>query len=211
MAIKRKIVSKETNSKSPVKNIRKIILGILVAALVGGLLYGLVRVIFVASVNGQLINRFTVIKELEKQGGQKTLDVIVLKALVTQEAKKKKIVINQKDVDSEIKKIETNIVSQGLTLDQLLAQQGMTKSSLNEEIKIQMYLTKLVGSDIKVTDKEIDDLISSQKDLSSSTEAQSLTKEQAGVQIKQQKLQEKIQTYLEDLKAKAKINYFIKY
>ena len=87
----------------------------------------------------------------------------------------------------------------------------MTKSSLNEEIKIQMYLTKLVGSDIKVTDKEIDDLISSQKDLSSSTEAQSLTKEQAGVQIKQQKLQEKIQTYLEDLKAKAKINYFIKY
>ena len=93
----------------------------------------------------------------------------------------------------------------------MLAQQGMTKSSLNEEIKIQMYLTKLVGSDIKVTDKEIDDLISSQKDLSSSTEAQSLTKEQAGVQIKQQKLQEKIQTYLEDLKAKAKINYFIKY
>jgi len=195
----------------PVKNIRKILLIVLVIALVGGLLYGLIRVSFVASVNGRLINRFIVIKELEKQGGQKTLDVIILKALVTQEAKKKKIVISQKDVDAEIKKIEVNIISQGLTLDQLLAQQGMTKNNLNEEIKIQMYLTKLVESDIKVTEKEIDDYLASQNSETSITTTELPTREEINARIKQQKLQGKIQTYLEDLKAKAKINYFVKY
>jgi len=195
----------------PVKNIRKILQTVLVIALVGGLLYGLIRVSFVASVNGRLINRFIVIKELEKQGGQKTLDVIILKALVTQEAKKKKIVISQKDVDAEIKKIEVNIISQGLTLDQLLAQQGMTKNNLNEEIKIQMYLTKLVESDIKVTEKEIDDYLASQNSETSITTTELPTREEINARIKQQKLQGKIQTYLEDLKAKAKINYFVKY
>lgn len=194
-----------------VKNLKKILLTVLILALVGGLLYGLVRICLIASVNGQLINRFTVVKELEKQGGQKTLDVIILKALVTQEAKKKKVVVSQKDVDGEIKKIEANIVSQGLTLDQLLAQQGMTKSGLTEEIKIQMYLTKLVGSNITVSEKEIDDYLSSQSAQTSLSSTQPLTREQASAQVKQQKLQEKIQTYLADLKAKAKINYFIKY
>ncbi|MFH0979839.1 MAG: SurA N-terminal domain-containing protein, partial [Candidatus Roizmanbacteria bacterium] len=171
----------------------------------------IVKTCFVASVNGQLISRLSVIKDLEKQGGQKTLDVIILKALVTQEAKKKKIVISQKDVDTEIKKIEANIVSQGLTLDQLLEQQGMTKNSLNEEIKVQLSLNKLVGSDIKVSDKEIDDYLSLQNDQSSLSPTESLTREQVSEQLKQQKLQEKIQTYLTDLKAKAKINYFVKY
>ncbi len=194
-----------------VKNLKKILLIVLILALVGGLLYGLVRICLVASVNGQLINRFAVVKELEKQGGQKTLDVIILKALVTQEAKKKKIVVSQKDVDGEIKKIEANIISQGLTLDQLLEQQGMTKSGLNEEIKIQMYLTKLVGDDVKVSGKEIDDYLSLQNSQTSLSTTQPLTREQASTQIKQQKLQEKIQTYLADLKVKAKINYFIKY
>jgi len=194
-----------------VKNLKKILLIVLILALVGGLLYGLVRICLIASVNGQLINRFAVVKELEKQGGQKTLDVIILKALVTQEAKKKKIVISQKDIDAEIKKIEANVVSQGLTLDQLLEQQGMTKSGLNEEIKIQMYLAKLVGSDVKVTEKEINDYLSSQNSETSTNTTQSLTREQVSAQIKQQKLQEKIQTYLTDLKAKAKINYFVKY
>ena len=211
MVAKRKTVQKEIASNLPSRDSKKILMIILVLALIGGLIYGLVRVCFVASVNGQLINRFTVIKELEKQNGQKTLDVIILKNLVNQEAKKKKITVSQKDIDAEIKKIETSIVSQGLTLDQLLAQQGMTKDSLSEEVKIQMYLTKLVGGDVKITEKEIDDYLSTQNSQSSTGSTQPLTREEASSQLKQQKLQENIQTYLADLKAKAKINYFIKY
>jgi len=80
-----------------------------------------------------------------------------------------------------------------------------------EEIKIQMYLTKLVESDIKVTEKEIDDYLASQNSETSITTTELPTREEINARIKQQKLQGKIQTYLEDLKAKAKINYFVKY
>jgi len=82
---------------------------------------------------------------------------------------------------------------------------------LNEEIKIQMYLTKLVGNDVKVSEKEIDDYLSLQSSQTSASSAQPITREQASAQIKQQKLQGKIKTYLADLKEKAKINYFVKY
>ena len=153
-----------------------------------------------ASVNGQLVGRLTIIKELEKQGGKKTLDVVILKILINQEAKKRKVTVSQKDIDAEIQKIEKNVTAQGSTLDQLLQQQGMKKSDLTEEVKIQLLVSKMAGENINVTDKEIDDF----KD-------QEFPREQIKQTIKQQKLQQKIQTFVADLKNKAKINYFIKY
>ncbi|MBI5122391.1 SurA N-terminal domain-containing protein [Candidatus Roizmanbacteria bacterium] len=190
---------------------KKIFLFGLIALLVLGLIYFSAKFFLVASVNGQLINRLTIIKELEKQGGKKTLDVVILETLINQEAKKRKVIVSQKDIDAEIQKIEANVTAQGSTLDQLLQQQGMKKSDLTEEVKIQLLVSKMVGENINVTDKEIDDFIESQKKQPSSNPDQEFPREQVKQQIKQQKLQKKIQAFVADLKDKAKINYFIKY
>jgi len=133
---------------------------------------------------------------------------------IVQEAKKRKLSIPQSEIDAEMKKIEVNVSSQGSTLDALLAQQGMTKDDLVGEIKLQLLVTKMVDDNISVTDKEADDYIASQKSqlsLDSTQPAPELTRDQAKTAIKQQKLQTKIQTFVADLKAKAKINYFVKY
>ncbi len=183
----------------------------LIFLLVLGLVYFLVRFLLVASVNGQLVGRLTIIKELEKQRGKKTLDVVILRILIDQEAKKRKVTVSQKDVDAEMLKIETNITVQGSTLDQLLKQQGMKKSDLTEEVRIQLLVSGMVGKNINVTDKEIDDFIDAQKKQLSPNSNQEFSREQIKQQIKQQKLQKKIQTFVTDLKDKAKINYFIKY
>lgn len=194
------------------KNIpKKIILKGLVVLLILILLYFLAKMLVVASVNGRLISRITVIKELEKQNGKTVLDTIILKTLINQEAKKRSISVSQKDVDAEMKKIEANVASQGSTLDQLLKQQGMKKEELAGEIKIQLLVTKMVGSDISVSDKEIDDYITSQAEQLAANPGAQLTKDEVKQQIKQQKLQQKIQTFVSDLKAKAKIKYFISY
>ena len=151
---------------------------------------------------------------MEKQGGQKVLDSIILKTLINQEAKKRKTGISQQEIDAELLKIENNVTSQGSTLDALLLQQGMTRSDLIGEIKLQLLVTKMVDNNISITDKEADDYIASQKSqlsLDSTQPAPELTRDQAKTAIKQQKLQAKIQTFVADLKAKAKINYFIKY
>ena len=215
MAKKEKTIKKNITSNLIVRPPKKIFLLGLIFLLVLGLIYFSVRFFLVASVNGQLVGRLTIIKELEKQGGKKTLDVVILKTLINQEAKKRKITVSQKDIDAEIQKIETNITAQGSTLDQLLQQQGMKKSDLTEEVKIQLLVSRMAGENINVTDKEIDDYLASQKEQSLLTSVQStpleLTRNQAKGAIKQQKLQQKIQTFVADLKAKAKINYFIKY
>ncbi len=200
MAKKEKEVKKSVTSNLIIRPPKKVLLLGLIFLLVLVLIYFSVRFFLVASVNGQWVGRLTIIKELEKQGGKKTLDVVILKTLINQEAKKRKVTVSQKDIDAEIQKIEANVTAQGSTLDQLLQQQGMKKSDLTGEVKIQLLVSKMVGENITVTDKEIDDF----KD-------QEFPREQIKQKIKQQKLQQKIQTFVADLKSKAKINYFIKY
>lgn len=214
MAKKEKTVKKNITSNLIVRSPKKIFLFGLIFLLILGLIYFSVRFFLVASVNGQLIGRLTIIQELEKQGGKTTLETIISKTLINQEAKKRKVNVSQKNIDAEIQKIETNVTAQGSNLDQALQQQGMTKNDLTDEIKLQLLVTKMVDNNISVTDKEIDDYLTSQKNQSSLGSAQptpELTRDQAKGAIKQQKLQAKIQTFVADLQAKAKINYFIKY
>lgn len=215
---KRKLVVQESfeeqSPKTKVKLPKKIFLYAFILLIVIGGVYLGRKVFYAASVNGQLINRFSVIKDLEKQGGKKTLDTIILKTLINQEAKKRKLAVSQQEVDAELQKIEKNVTSQGSTLDALLVQQGMTKNDLAGEIKLQLLVTKMVDNNISVTDKEVDNYLAGQNNQNSLGLSQStpgLSRVQAKMAIRQQKLQKKIQVFVADLKAKAKISYFIKY
>ena len=119
-------------------------------------------------------------------------------------------------IDRAQQKIEKNIASQGggATLESLLAQQGMTKQNLVDEIKLQKLVTKMVGDDVTVTDKEVADYLAAQEQqaaLSSVQPTELPSKDQVKEQLKQQKLQEKIQAFVADLKGKAKITYFVEY
>jgi len=207
----KKIVSKTSPKKLLVKTPKKLLITVGAIVLAVSLLYGLVRLTVVALVNGRPIFRCSVIKDLEKQYGAKSLDVLILKALINQEAKKNKIIVTQKDVDAEIKKIETSVTAQGMSIDALLAQQGMTKDDLNSEIKIQLMVTKLAGEKMSVTEKEIDDYLVTLRESSTAEMEEEPTRTEIKNLLEQQKVQENIQTYLGDLKTKAKINYLIKY
>ena len=205
------LVKKEETPVISKKKSSKIFFYAFILIVIALLIYFGAKFFLAASVNGQLVSRLSVIKALEKQGGRKILDDMILKILITQEAKKRKITVTKKDLDAEIKKIETNITSQGMTLDQLLQQQGMSKSDLIEEVNIQMLLTKMIGDSIKVSEKEIDEYIDLQKKQLPEDSTQEFPREQVKATINQQKLQEKAQSFIAELKAKAKINYFIEY
>jgi len=208
------VMSMETPVEIRKKPSKKSYLLGVVVVLVLALGYYTYKQLVVATVNGEMINRLTVVKELEKQGGQKVLDTLIIKKLIAQEANKQKVVVTQKDVDAEMVKVAANVAQQGATLDQLLQQQGMTKNDLLEELKVQLMVTKMVDKDITVSEKEVDDYIAAQKAQSTaqgSAPTSEPTREQVTLQIKQQKLSTKIQAFIADLKAKAKINYLISY
>ena len=203
------MAKKQSSFNYEIKFSKKLLVAVLFLVLFLGLVYFSRRYLIAASVNGKSIGRLSILKKLEKQSGKKILEMMITQALIRQEAEKRKIDVNQKEIDEEIKKIEANVSSQGSTLDQALQNQGMTKGDLIEEIKIQLMLQKMAGKDIKISDKEIDDFINANKNQQGFDKE--IPKEQAIAQLKQQKLQQKIQTFVTDLKTKAKITYFVNY
>lgn len=199
------------NSSIVLKN-KKISGGIAIAIVAIILLVVLFKSVFIAAlVNGEPISRLSVVTALEKQGGKATLDNLIIKKLILQEAKKKNIVATQSDIDSEIKSITANLKTQGSTLDQALASQGMTTSDLNDEIRIQVVIAKLVGTNVSVTEKEIDDFVAANKGQMTGGITQAQFREQATGELKKQKLQTKTQEFIKSLQDKAKVVHFVSY
>lgn len=164
-----------------------------------------------ATVNGNPISRWSVIKELEKQGGKQALEAIIDKKLIESELNKQKIAVTKEEVDAEIKKIETQVTSQGGTLEMALAQQGLTREKLVEQITIQKKLEKLLADKVAVTDAEIDAYIKDSKATPPKDMKIEDFKKQVGEQLKQQKFQTEAQQWVSDLTTSAKIKYYVNY
>jgi len=174
-------------------------------------LYFAKGLLIAATVNGAPIGRLSVVSELEKQGGQGALDSLITKSLILNEARKRNITVSKADVDSQMKKIQTEIESQGSTLDQELISQGMTRSSFSDQVKLELLLNEMVGKNATATDKEVSDYIAANKDQFPQGEIEATAREQTKQQITQQKLQQQLQDFVQNLRKKAKIIYFVNY
>jgi foldase protein PrsA len=179
----------------------------LVVIILAALTFYFRNLFVVAVVNGKPITRLSLIKELEKQSGKKTLDLLVTQELLYQEAQKQQVTVTTDEVNQEIKKLEDNFVKQGQNLNQLLLAQGMTRDSLADQIKLQKLAEKLVEKDVVVSDQEVDDYLKQNAaSLPKETKPEDL-KTQVKDELKQQKLSEQIQALLQKLHDSAKINY----
>lgn len=166
---------------------------------------------FVATVNGQLITRMELDHQLEQQDGKQVMDSLVTQKLVAQEADAKHITVSQQDVDAAIKQISDSISKQGQTLDSVLLSRGMTRKDLQDQVKLQKIVEKLVGNTISVSDKEIQDYIDNNKDSLPTGLSDDQLKAQVKQQLQQQKLSDKAQALIQDLQKKAKINYIVSF
>lgn len=199
------------NKEALLKNRKTVLLLGVIIILVIAFLYVFRGVFVAALVNGEPISRLSVVRELEKQNGKAILNNLITKKLILQEARKRNVVITDAEISSELKKIETNLKSQGTTLDQALSLQGMTRSGLNEEIRIQLSIQKMVESNIKLSDKEIEKFITENKENFPAGTTDAQMKIQAREQLKSQKLQDKTQSFIANLQKKAKVLNFVKY
>ena len=161
----------------------------------------------VATVNGRLISRFKYVKSMEKQIGEQTLDQMVTEALILGEAQKKGVKIEDAEVEVEISKIEEQIKAQGQTLEAALEMEGMSRADLEKQIRTQKMVESMAGDGEEVSQEDIDAFLEKYKDQlpedSTKEELQDLAKEQ----LSSQAVNEAINTWLADLKAKAKIYY----
>ncbi len=164
-----------------------------------------------ATVNGSPVSRWSIIKQLEKEGGKQALESIIDKKLIEAELTKQKITLTQEEIDGEIKKIEAQVTAQGGTLEMALSQQGLTEEKLREQITIQKKLEKLLADKVVVTDAEIDAYIKDSKTTLPKDVKMEDFRKQISEQLKQQKFQEEAQQWVSNLTTNAKIKYYVNY
>ena len=184
---------------------------ILTAAVLGVAALGyLGRGLFVvALVNGTPISRLAVVRELEKQGGSETLDNLVVKSLIFQEARKKGVTVSQQELDQELSRINDIVSKQGMTLDEALALQNQSKNDLIEQIKIQKTVERILADKIVVTDEEVKDYFDKNKELFDDGAKLEDVSGEIRNQLAQTKLSSSYQSWITDLKANASINYIV--
>lgn len=164
-----------------------------------------------AIVNGQPIPRWTIVTQLEKEGGQKALDNLISKTLILQEARKQNVVVSASEIDEEISKIKESIAKTGEDYETAITAEGFTDQSLRENILLNKTLSKMVAKDIQVTEEGIQKYRDENKDSlpkdKSDEEVKTLVKDE----LTSTKRSEKIQELVARLKKDAKINYFVTY
>ena len=184
---------------------------ILVIIIIAALLFYFKGLFVAATVNGQPILRLSLIKELERKGGKQMLSSLVTQTLILQEARKRNIDISQKEIDEQVKNVEGSLKKQGQSLDTALTFQGSTRKDFVTQIKLQKLVEKMLEKEIKVADKEVEDYIEKSKSsIPKDMKSEEVTAS-AKQQIKQQKLGEKFQQWLQKLQSAAKIQYFVNY
>ena len=212
--IKKSVVSKTKSTTLPVKAYKmkkSHAISLIVILVIVALIYSLRSFIVAATVNGQPITRLSIVKEAEKQVGKQALDSLVRNTLIEQEAKKQKITVTDKEINDEIKKVEESVAKQGKKLDEVLALQGWTREQVRKDIRLNKLVTKMVGKDVKITDKEINDYIETNKDSLPQGQTDDQLRKTVKDQLTQQALGTKVQAWLAELQKKAKIQYFVSY
>jgi foldase protein PrsA len=170
------------------------------------------RSLFVAAiVNGTPIGRLSVLKQLEEQAGGDVLTSLIERSLIFQEAKKQGVKITQEDIATQISSIEEILKAQELTLEDALSARGQTKADLEDQIKIQKTVEAILGGKINISDEDIKNYFEENKDLLEEGATLEEVTEEIKAQLYQQKLNEEYSKWIEELKAKAKIFYFVNY
>jgi len=163
--------------------------------------------VLAALVNGMPVFRWQLTSTLLARYGKTTLEGIISEKLIADEAKKKNISLTQQEIDKKEEEILKSFGG-GVTLDEVLKFQGMTKAEFDKQVSVQLMVTKLLGGNITVEDTEVTAFIEKNRSFLTATDEADL-REEAKNTLFDQKINEKIQPWFTEVKNKAKILRFL--
>lgn len=202
------MVAKKKEISIKIKIKTAIIVAVII--IVGVTIFSYKGLFIAATVNGHYITRLDVIKELEKNSGKAILDSLIVHNLVDEEIKKNNFSISDNEINDEVKKIEDSLKAQGQTLEQALSSNEISLDVFKKQISFQKKLEKLLADKIAVVDNEIEKYITDNK-ITIPKEQEDDYRNNIKEQLKQQKFNTSVQSYIDSLKSQAKINYYINY
>lgn len=163
----------------------------------------------VATVNRQVISRWSLNSSLLETYGTTTLDELVNKALLKDLAKENDVKITEEDIQGEIDELMVSLGGQE-AFDQALEQYQLTIDDLKDRISMSLTQEKLAAivSDVDVTDEQVRSYYDTNESLFTDQ-----TFEEAGSSIYdmlyQQELQNAFNTWFQVEKEQATVKLFI--
>ena len=171
------------------------------------LVYAYYRFWNIASVNGKPVSRIKYYQTMEKQIGKDTLENLITETLIIDTAEKKGVTVEQSVIDQEVADIKTRIEGQGQTLDAALIQEGMTLADLERQLRIQKFVETLSATSSAVTEQQINEFLTSNKDQLPQDATQEELRELAITQLDNQAKSTNVQNWLAEIRAAANIIY----
>lgn len=159
-----------------------------------------------ATVNGMPITNLELQMKLNRNFRSQTLNQLINEKIILDEAAKNGAVPTEQEINQKISGLETQ-VGGGNALDSLLSQQGQTRASLKDQVRVQLAITKLYEKQATVSAAEVETFIEQNKDQLKATDSAGQQKE-AEAALKQQKLSQIFSQKFQDLRQKAKITIF---
>ncbi len=187
-------------------NMRYVYLAILVVALIGVFVTN--KGWFLAAVvDGKPVFRWELNRVLTSRFGQQTLEGMISETLIADAAQKAGVSVSTQDVDAKQKEIVASLGG-GVSVEDLLKYQGMTKADFDSQVKLQLTVQQILGKDITISENDIDAFIATNRATLVSTQPAQL-RDEARQAILDQKIGERLQPWFEELKQKAQISRFL--
>ena len=163
--------------------------------------------LFIAAiVNGSPISNLELQIRLNQQFRTQTLNQFVNEKIILSEAAKNNAVASETEINKKISEIETS-VGGAQALDNLLSQQGQSRDTIRQQLKLQLSIEKLYTNDATVSAEEVTKFIEQNKDQLRATDSAGQEKE-AYDNLKNQKLTQIFSQKFQELRQKAKIQIF---
>lgn len=201
-----KIETNQSPVVSPRPSRKKLFL-VIVAALLAYLVWKNKSLFVVATINNMPISRIELDQIMVEQYGQQTLDNLITKKLVENEISKQNITVSDSEVDSKVKEVETTL-PQGMSLEQALQMQGLSLTEFKNQLKLQIAVNKHFDSQVQISDQDIDNYIKENEALLTASDSAS-QREEARNSIKNSKISEMVNNWINDLRSQAKIVKYI--
>ncbi|MBI3955727.1 SurA N-terminal domain-containing protein [Candidatus Gottesmanbacteria bacterium] len=160
-----------------------------------------------AVVNGKPIFRWELTRVIIDRYGKQTLEGMISEKLIAGEARKQGVVMTPAEVKTREEEIVKSLGG-GMSLDEILKIQGLTKGEFERQIMLQLTVQKMLGKDLAITDADVDNYIATNRAILVATEDGALRTE-ARQAILDAHVGEKLQPWFNELKAKAKILRFL--
>ena len=117
----------------------------------------------VAKVNGEAITKDQLYDAMVKQGGQQTLDTLIMEKIIEMEAKKQGIQVTEQDVEEEIDKMAEQYGGRE-TFEQIIGMYGYSMDGMKEDIGMSLKIKEIMRPSITITEEEMKEYFEENKE-----------------------------------------------